>query len=266
MKVILLERVGRPRPPRRRSHRQGRLRPQLPPAARQGAARHRGQPQASSNATAPTSRSATQERRKAAAGIAAGLNGKPRGHHPPGRRNRPALRFGLRPRRRRGAVNADGGTVDRSQVDLDKPIKTLGLHAVQAAPARRSRGHRHRQHRPLAGRSRAPGEGRRPHRHQLRRGSRGSLPHRPGRSCRRGGSGRRRRVICRLHQEFKGRERSRPFCACPRVAGRVSVRRPIRNPSLSLPPGSTLPTGACPALLHALSHRHNYARHGGPRW
>jgi large subunit ribosomal protein L9 len=29
------------------------------------------------------------------------------------------------------SVNADGGKVERSQVILDKPIKTLGVHAVK---------------------------------------------------------------------------------------------------------------------------------------
>ncbi len=48
-------------------------------------------------------------------------------------------------------ITEGGFTVDRRQVILDKPIKTLGLHKTRDRAA--SRGHRHGEHqrRPLAG-------------------------------------------------------------------------------------------------------------------
>ena len=139
MKVILLERVGRIRSHRRRSHRQGRLRPQLPAAAGQGAPRHRSQPRKFERDRADIEKR-NQERREAAAGIAAGLNGQTvviiRQAGETGQ-----LYGSVASRDVAEALSADGFTVARSQVDLADPIKTVGVHTRAAAPARRSRCH-----------------------------------------------------------------------------------------------------------------------------
>ncbi len=70
-----------------------------------------------------------QERREAAAGIAAGLNGKSviiiRQAGETGQ-----LYGSVSSRDVAEALNADGFTVARSQVDLANPIKTVGIHSV----------------------------------------------------------------------------------------------------------------------------------------
>ena len=55
---------------------------------------------------------------------------RPELHHPaPVGRDGRALRFGLHPRPRRGH-DPDGFTVDRNQIVINPPIKTIGLHVV----------------------------------------------------------------------------------------------------------------------------------------
>ena len=77
------------------------------------------------------------------------------------------------------AVVAEGGRVDRSQVVLDKPIKTLGVHEGEGASPRGSDRHHQGEHRPLGRRSGSPGQGRK-RRHLPVRGQ-------PGRRGRNGG-------------------------------------------------------------------------------
>ena len=85
------------------------------------------------------------------------------------------------------AMEAEGARVQRGQIVLDRPIKTLGVHDVKVQLHRRGRGHRPRQRGPLAGRGRAPGGGRGRDRLALRRRAR------PGRRGRAGHAVRRRR-------------------------------------------------------------------------
>ena len=57
-------------------------------------------------------------------------------------------------------LTAEGFSVGRNQVELNQPIKTIGLHQRRDRAASGSRGHDHAQHRPLRRRGRAPGQGR----------------------------------------------------------------------------------------------------------
>ena len=64
--------------------------------------------------------------------MAGKLAGQELPRYPPGRRHRPAVRLRhlARPRR---SITAGGFSIDRRQVVLDKPIKTLGLHTTRIA-------------------------------------------------------------------------------------------------------------------------------------
>ena len=132
MQVILLERIGQARPDGRRRHRQGRLRPQLPAAAEEGAARHRRQPQALRDASAPSSRPAISSCKKEAEAVAAKLNGKIfiaiRQAGDTGQ-----LYGSVSTRDIAEIVTAGGFTIHRTRSALDKPIKTLGVHASAVA-------------------------------------------------------------------------------------------------------------------------------------
>ena len=57
------------------------------------------------------------------------LNGKSFPVHPPGLGNRPALRLGVAARSR-GLLTESGFEVDRNQIALNVPIKTIGQHKV----------------------------------------------------------------------------------------------------------------------------------------
>ena len=90
-------------------------------------------------------------------------------------------------------MTADGFTVDRDQIALNQPIKTLGLHNVPGRPAPGGRGHGDDQRRPQPRGSRASGARRVGH------DPRGDQPRRSRPRGRRGpGRSRRRRRALRL--------------------------------------------------------------------
>ena len=92
------------------------------------------------NAARASSRRAISSAASEAEAVAAQARRAELRDHPPGRRDRRALRLGLdpRPRRARSPAAASRSTATRSS--LNAPIKTLGLHTVPVvAASRRSR-------------------------------------------------------------------------------------------------------------------------------
>ena len=154
MQVILLERIGRLGQMGDVVARQGRLRPQFSPAPGQGAARHQGQPQALRNGAG----AARGAQSRAQAGSRGGRRQarRAKSSSSSARPARPVSSTARSPTRDIvDAVTEGGFSVERRQVVLDQPIKTIGLHdgAHRASPGGRAEGDR--QRRPLRGRGRS---------------------------------------------------------------------------------------------------------------
>ena len=161
MQVILLERIAAPRPDGRRRPRPRRLCPQLPPAAGQGAPRHQGQRASASRPTASSSRPATSSGRARPSAVAEKLDGKSfiviRQAGETGQ-----LYGSVNARDLADALTAGGFTVGRTQVVLNQPIKTIGLHTVVIALHPEVEVEGHDQRCPQRGRGDAPGPRREP--------------------------------------------------------------------------------------------------------
>ena len=132
MEVILLERVARLGPDGRRRARQGRLCPQFPAAARQGVARHGGKPHPlRDHEERPAGALAdAQDRSRPALPRSSTARASPCCGKPP----RPAS-CSARCRRATscGLITRGGFPVNRNQIALNAPIKTIGQHNVPIA-------------------------------------------------------------------------------------------------------------------------------------
>ena len=83
-----------------------------------------------SSAARRSSRRATSSTRTRPQQVAEKLDGQSLHDHPPGRRDRPALRLGRRPATSPRSLTAGGFSVDAQQIALNTPIKSIGLHEV----------------------------------------------------------------------------------------------------------------------------------------
>ena len=157
MEVILLERVGRLGQMGDVVRVQRRLCPQLPAAAGQGAARHRGQPRSASRASAPSSRRATSSASTRPRRVAGKLDGK--SFIVIRQAGETGQLYGSVSTRDIAEPSKPAASVERNQVALNQPIKTIGLHTVLIALHPGGRCQDHRQCRPQRRRGRAPGPG-----------------------------------------------------------------------------------------------------------